>query len=101
MSWLSSFSPSQTKAIWLPSGENDGADSLQKKPVVFIIFVSGLWELEWPIARYIPTASGANPTKAGSARTAIRLLLLGEISNRLAFIFMPASVSRISGLDDV
>src|SRR5262245_12783575 len=27
MSWLSSFSPLQTKAIWLPSGEKAGCDS--------------------------------------------------------------------------
>src|SRR5215510_13918829 len=41
MSELSPFSPSQAKAIWLPSGENDGCVSLPTKLVKGVIFRSG------------------------------------------------------------
>src|SRR5215475_4782323 len=41
MSRLSPFSPSQVKAIWLPSGEKDGCVSLPTKLVKGVIFRSG------------------------------------------------------------
>src|SRR5262245_14901819 len=41
MSELSPFSPSQAKAIWLPSGEKDGCVSLPTKLVKGVIFRSG------------------------------------------------------------
>src|SRR5262245_1482474 len=41
MSELAPFSPSQAKAIWLPSGEKDGCVSLPTKLVNGVIFRGG------------------------------------------------------------